>query len=717
MKQPQLPQDSNAWENEFNYSNWGADTIVTCCNVPWDSTYRDVVRFDDQAARDLYFESLTADSYTFRLKNVTYLKYGEPIRINAPFGKVMNCNYLVVENPTIDLHGQPNKLIPDKIYYFLNDPVFIAPNTTQINVQVDVWQTFYQRIQFDKCYVTRSHISIANQNSDQNNTADYLTDLEGFDIGNEYETTDIVFENLMQEPPYIVLMSTADLTAPFGTIDKPNLKTATGGIYDSIPNGANCYVMTSSAFVSLMGYLSSYPWISQCITFISVIPRAMVPDLGTLDSVTIGGITIRKLDGVGGAIGINIELENIPAHYNIPARYKTLYKFLTHPYSFIQMTTLTGGDIVLKNECFKNLMSAFVIGMSVVSPPSLKLLFTPRNYNGLSGITSWSFKTASIESSASLGGDEMDAQVSIGNFPQLSLVTNQYLNYLASNAHVLDYAKQSADWSQQKALRGADLAFDQTTHAMDTTLANQAISNSSAWTQNQIALEQNMWGGVQGVAGGVAGAIGGAAIGNAGAAGAGLASAATAGINTALNADWTNRSTANSVNTANALTASNLANTGFNRDTNREYAQFATRGDYAQAIAGIQAKVQDAKLTQPSTAGQNGGELFNFARGFIGVAFKFKRLKENYLRQIGDYWLRYGCITNRWITPPADLKCMENFTYWEMKNVSLSGTPMPEMFKQAIRGIFERGTTVWNDPRKINRIDFADNKIVEGIKY
>jgi len=60
---------------------------------------------------------------------------------------------------------------------------------------------------------------------------------------------------------------------------------------------------------------------------------------------------------------------------------------------------------------------------------------------------------------------------------------------------------------------------------------------------------------------------------------------------------------------------------------------------------------------------------------------------------------------------------MENFTYWEMKNVSLSGTPMPEMFKQAIRGIFERGTTVWNDPRKINRIDFADNKIVEGIKY
>ena len=87
------------------------------------------------------------------------------------------------------------------------------------------------------------------------------------------------------------------------------------------------------------------------------------------------------------------------------------------------------------------------------------------------------------------------------------------------------------------------------------------------------------------------------------------------------------------------------------------------------------------------------------------------------MRQIGDFWLRYGYYVNRWLAPPADLKCMENFTYWKMQSVSLSASEVPELFKETIRGIFEKGVTVWNDPDKMYRIELDDNEPVKGVRY
>ena len=40
---------------------------------------------------------------------------------------------------------------------------------------------------------------------------------------------------------------------------------------------------------------------------------------------------------------------------------------------------------------------------------------------------------------------------------------------------------------------------------------------------------------------------------------------------------------------------------------------------------------------------------------------------------------------------------------------------MPETYKQAIRGILEKGVTVWSNPNDIGNIDTADNEPLEGI--
>ena len=259
---PGLPENIYEYENRFNYSVWTPNTTILMCNVPWDSSYRDVVRFDSDKERDAYFASRSSDGYAFTINGLVYLRYGEPVRVNAPFDMVTRCNYMVVKNPLQPVPPSGGRK-PDVFYYFINDAKYLAPNTTQVNVQLDVWMTYYDRINFNLCYVNKGHIGIANENSTIDNLSDYLTDAEGLNIGDEYEITDIAIDNFLNEPPYIVLMCTADLTAGFGTVSNPTLKTATGSINDGMPSGSAVYACNSENFLALMGKLQDAPWVSQ----------------------------------------------------------------------------------------------------------------------------------------------------------------------------------------------------------------------------------------------------------------------------------------------------------------------------------------------------------------------------------------------------------------------------------------------------------------------
>ena len=547
-------------------------------------------------------------------------------------------------------------------------------------------------------------------------------------IGDEYDVTYQWFFNFQNETPYIVLMSNTNLEGDYGTVSNPKLRTSTGDINDGMPNGARAYALTAENFNTFMHNIADYPWVSQGITMITVVPRVFCQLSPT--TVEIAGVTANRLAPNPDADGTSFEIYNIFDNYGIPDRYRHLYKFYTAPYSFIEMTALNGGEIILKNECMTigATMSGHTDGSivrtrSVCAPPQIRGLVMPLGYN-TSGTSrdSGDFTVDYYAPDGTLrttkigGGEFMDMCVQFDNFPQFSIVNNMYLYYMASNTHSLRYQFQSADWSQQKALTGASLSYNQATQNMNTALANQNVANQANWALSGISQEKNVWNGVQGAASNGIGAVGSLLSGDIGGAINGAVNAAGSGVNAALNADWINRTTSTQVGAATQTAQNNVANQAYMRDTNYDYARFAAKGDYENAIAGIQAKVQDAKLTQPSTSGQNGGDPFNMSNGFCGILFKWKRLKTNFLVQVGDFWLRYGYYVNRWMRPPQDLKCMSNFTYWKMQQVQVNGT-MPELFKETIRGIFEKGVTVWTNPSDINNIDLADNEIVEGVRY
>lgn len=718
---PGLPENIYEYENRFNYSVWTPNTTILMCNVPWDSSYRDVVRFDSDKERDAYFASRASDGYAFTLNGLVYLRYGEPVRVNAPFDMVTRCNYMVVKNsmqPVSPTEGRQ----PDVFYYFINDAKYLAPNTTQVNVQLDVWMTYYNRIEFNMCYVNKGHIGIANENSTIDNLSDYLTDAEGLNIGDEYEITDIAIDNFLDEPPYIVIMCTADLTAGFGTVSNPTLKTATGSVNDGMPSGSAVYACNSDNFLQLMAKLQDAPWVSQCISMVTVVPARFIQNA---TAVTIAGIDMFRMPDAPAENIQSMQVSNVMGKFHIPERYRNLLKFYTSPYCVIEMTGYNGGEVVLKPECLR-LDSDDGIAIAtetVVAPPDIRAYSYVADYNTAKGIG------GSVDADYYLpsGGDAfphseynqegLDIAIQFSNFPQFSLVNNQYIYYMASNRNRIAYQFAAADWSQQKALTAAQLSFNQSGANMQNAWANQQVANQANWALSGISQEKNLWNGASSMISSGVGAVVADKAGNVGSAVSGVANMALSGVNTALNADWINRTTATQVGAATATTQNNIGLQGYIRDTNYDYAVYAANGDYETAIQGIQAKVQDARLTQPSTSGQNGGDAFNFCKGYMGVRLKFKRLKPNFMRQVGDFWLRYGYYVNRWIVPPADLKCMENFTYWKMQSVSLDSSEVPELFKESIRGIFEKGVTVWNDPDKMYKVDLADNEPVKGVRY
>lgn len=731
---PGLPENVYEYQNQFDYSVWTPNTEITCATVPWDASYRDIVRFDNEGLRSQYFSEVAENGYRFNLTGMVYLRYGEPIRVNAPFSMVNQCNYLIVRNPiqpipsTIDGAGVPQRK-PDVFYYFINDVKYVAPNTTQLNVQLDVWQTYYDRISFGMCYINKGHIGIANENSTPFNLRDYLTDTEGLNIGDEYDITHQWFINFQDEAPYVVIMSNTALEDDYGSVASPKLSTSRGDMADGMPNGARSYAMSSEDFIQFMTNISDYPWVSQGISMITVVPRVFCQVSQT--TVELAGVTAYRLAPNPDADGTTFIIDDIFSKFEIPDRYKHLYKFFTSPYSFIEMTGLNGGEIILKNECLtigtdteSGKENAFkLVSRSICTPPHIRGMVMPDGYNSANNDTSQDGFTVDYISPSGEkyttyfgAGEYLDLAVMFQNFPQFSIVNNMYLYYMASNAHTLRYQFESADWSQQKALTAAQLSFNQAYNSMNTAIENQNVANNASWALSNISQEKNMVNGVQGVASGALSAIGSIAARDVGGAISGAVNAVGSGVNAALNADWINRTTSTQVGAATQTTLNNVNNQRYAADTNYDYAKYAAKGDYENAIAGIQAKVQDARLSQPSTAGQNGGDAFNMSNGYCGVLLKWKRLKTNFLVQVGDFWLRYGYYVNRWMIPPQDLKCMSNFTYWKMMQTQVNGA-MPELFKETIRGILEKGVTVWNNPHNINNIDLADNDIVEGVMY
>lgn len=734
----------------FSYAKWTPNTRFKLCNVPWDMGYRDIVKWDTQAQK-AYFDRLEGIEFT----DCTMAKYGLPVRLPVPFAQASQYNYLIATND-YDFDT------PRSWYYFIQTCDYINANTTQLNIQLDVWQSFQHDIQLGNAYVERGHVGVANENAWKDWGKTYLDLPEGLDTGKCTVLTNEAWKPLMGITNHrtfkfgIIILSTTSLTADTGTKDNPTMQSAGGSYFESQVNGTEVYYLdTPEDFNRFLDGGVTSPWVTQGICGIYAVPP--MPK-----SLTDWGTKVTRLFGkdvsfVGNCWRLNVgepvsssryadvlDIQNFRDMFQLPERYRYLRKFLTAPYAYIECSCLNGTVITYEPEQIPS--ADLIIRESWnYAPPSPRLNFYARGYHaGNIG------ERQPLPDGLGLPidtGDMLNASFGITNFPTFMAVNNGSALALANSAYTRQYAQQSADWGYQKTQMGINNAYAQaqlgTQYAsaqnrLGTSNRNamNAISNQSAQMGTDLTLKNlgfnNQMAQINTVGSGVLNAVGSLATGNVGGAAGAVAGAAIGA--------WTNQQTynnnvstanqqlANTQTTNNASTsqanAYSLAQTNLSNqqtmqlaDMNKQLAQATAQGDYENTIAGINAQVQQTQTVPPTTSGALGGDAFNLANGLIGVMVRFRQISPAAMQAIGEVWLRYGYYVQRFMQLPANLMAMSNFTYWKLHELYVRSSTCPEEYRLTVKGIFESGVTVWTDPDKIGVTDYADNAPLPGIAY
>lgn len=706
---------------DFDYAVWSPNTVITLTNVPWNNDYRDVVMFSSTNALNAYIDGNRSSNVN--ISNSVYAKASEPISLDVPFNVANTYNYVRVYNPAQPIQGRPDT--PKYFYYFITDVRYVAPNTTTIVVQLDVFQTYIRQVTFGRCYIERGHIGIANEDNFRNYGRDFLTVPEGLDTGSNYLVVDRYRRPLMNKADKgvingayvgssIIVASTVDLAANPGSISNPQLKTAKFGSALGLPSGAAFYLFKSvNDFRQFMEKYSQYPWITQGIISITVIPDyrrywteghlgARLP-FGGYKAPGGTGYHVMSLSSTGDFRN-NQNVQNY-----IPPRYRHLKKLLTFPYLAIRVSSNTGQQVILQPE-YWNSRTGRLSEVADLMPPNGRIGLFPMDYNAhQTGGTG-------VESPA---GDGWDRMVTVSGLPTLPIVNNNAALYMANNARSIAFGYENASWAQQRALGSAQISYDQATMGMNAASEQAGISANADINAtrlgNEFANSQAWFNAIGGTAGGAAsGLVGGpwgAAIGAVG----GAASGAMNLLGTGMQIEQNNAQLANRLAASGASQHVSNALAGGIRDSNRSLAEWAARGDYENTIAGLNAKIQDAQLSAPSIIGQQGGETFNYQNQNMEFRVEYIMPDQASIQTVGEFWLRYGYAIHRFSFVPPSLMTMSKFTYWKMKETYIRSAGMPETFKQAIRGLFEKGVTVWANPDDIGVIDPADNVPLPGI--
>lgn len=668
--------------------SWAVQSRVTLCRVAWDDSYKDVVSFESPEKRTEYFDSLKSESIV--LENYTYLKPNEPINIDVPFHKAYTYNYLIVDNPKTD---DPDDVTPPRFYYFIEGAAMLNPSTTALTLQLDVFQTYLWQFRLGVCFVERGHLAMAAMHnrleSDKYNTAETMRIFgvasEGLDVGSEYTISRSEMFDLSAKKWAVIVQSNTDLAADWGTRDNPSLKTADGQMTDGLASGCNVYAIESWNYSDFMKKVRDAPWVAKGIVSISAFPKSVLTDG---PSVSLNGIDAHFLgdtpdEGVYFTSDEPI-LEQLGRLTN--ADFKFVDKLKCFPYALIEIVNYQGNSLLLKPEMVND-EKLTLKQMACAAPPYQKIAFFPAHYGeavGDSGYGKAGYYTMdytegqySEKTHEVSYGYWLDTAIWFQDFPQMSIVNDEYVNFLASTTNRRQFSYNVAGWSQQKSLAGNQLTYDQAQQQIGTNQTNKGIENRAAITAAELGAI-GKFPNLPGIALGIAGAY-------------------------------------NQYQASNEQFNVNQAQANQFATQNKTLADWAARGDYQNAVAGIDATVQDAALTQPSQSGQMAGDGFNLSNGMMIVQIRYKTITTQMQEIVGNYFLKYGYAIRQYLVPPKDFMAMEKYTYWKLLDTSIICSTADEGVKNAIRGIFEKGVTVWRNPSDIGRTYGADNAPIQGI--
>ena len=231
-------------------------------NTPF-TDFTNTILFDSNKERDNYFNSYF-DQLSFSNMRFNFIRDRGTIRISTPYHEIAGINYCKFISD----------FEPDITYYaYVLDYKYINDETTEISLLIDGIMTFCQGNtleKFDNLSVSRKHLPWYEYDRRQvelkNNDDVIKTHTKKYT-----DTYDLLFDDLS-----VLMQVSCSLSADFGKVDDPKIESSEGITFDKITSPVNLYVVSKEQFNNLMDKLAKFPWITQNIRTVSLVPSILL---------------------------------------------------------------------------------------------------------------------------------------------------------------------------------------------------------------------------------------------------------------------------------------------------------------------------------------------------------------------------------------------------------------------------------------------------------
>ena len=343
--------DVYAYENTFDYSRFKPNARLKMCNVPWCGDYENVVKFENDTARDEWFDSLSGD--VVNIETMFNVKPDGSAKVPVPVTSAQGYNYLVADLPRMTSDAQPieyaNGERKARYFYFILDAQQLSPNSTRLVLSLDMWTTYINDMQFDYILLERGHAPVA-----ASPVADYLanprdnsTYMLTADVntgGEPYIERSRVVKNYSAEDQRACIVTACDLQGGFGTASAPTVP----ALSEPDTSGILASRVYSVAVEDLQRFLRTMeqnaPWVKQAVQGVFFAPADLLTQSGGF---TLWGVPVTVCDAVQ---KVEPFLQPDISDFGYPTQAATFAKLYTYPYAAIRVSDERGASSLVRVE-------------------------------------------------------------------------------------------------------------------------------------------------------------------------------------------------------------------------------------------------------------------------------------------------------------------------------------------------------------------------------
>ena len=162
--------DVYAYKNVFDYTRWEPNTKIYLTNVRWNGDYQDVVKFEDDAARDDWFDKKVEESDCSTTITSNTVIINGTVKVPMPYDVASQYNYLVVDVPVMTSN---DKMIDYETadgyrrwHFFITDFAYGSPSATTLTLTLDFWTQYINSVGISYMFLERGHAPVAETDTD-----------------------------------------------------------------------------------------------------------------------------------------------------------------------------------------------------------------------------------------------------------------------------------------------------------------------------------------------------------------------------------------------------------------------------------------------------------------------------------------------------------------------------------------------------------------------